>query len=177
MRALSLLATEIYQKLGQHSNLAEKREATKQYILNEITQWTTKPAHIGDVRVFKPIEFMGSETSTPFQVRLVHTPENGFEELKFGNLNATTDQEKYVWDDKDPNRLLKALFLHNVLEKKVAPLLKSGEIKGVHFTPYDQDELGDERYSYFYNMFTRLNTDKQYDFKNIDGSYLITKKV
>ncbi len=177
MRALTILGTEIYQRLGQYPNLAERREATRQYILNEITQWTIKPARIGDVRVFKPMEFIGSEASAPFQVRLVHTPENEFEELKFGNLNAATDEEKYVWDDKDPNRLLKALFLHNVLEKKVAPLLKSGEIKGILFTPYDGDGLGDERYSYFHNMFSRLNTNNQYDLKTIDGVYLITKKL
>jgi hypothetical protein len=177
MRALTILATEVYQKLGKYSNLAERRQATKQYILNEITQWTIKPAHIGDVRVFKPIEFMGNEASTPFQVRLIHTPETKFEELKFGDLNAATDEEKYVWDDKDPNRLLKALFLHNVLEKKVAPLLKSGEIKGISFTPYDGDGLGDERYSYFHNMFSRLNTNSQYNLKTIDGIYYITKKI
>jgi hypothetical protein len=177
MRALTILATEIYQKLGQYSNLTERREATKHYILNEITQWTIKPVVFGDVRAFKPVEFLGDEVSLPFEVRLMHNPKNGYGELKFGNLNAKTDEEKYKWSDKDPNRLLKALFLHKVLEKKIIPLISSGEVKGVTFTPYNGDELGDERYSYFYNMFSKLNINKQYNLQKENGSYLITKKL
>ncbi|MDB4232160.1 hypothetical protein N9795_00490 [Candidatus Pelagibacter sp.] len=175
MRALTILATEIYQKLGQYSNLTERREATKHYILNEITQWVIKPVVFGDVRAFKPTEFSGDKSSSPFQVRLIHTPENGYDDLKFGNLNAENDGERYKWDDNDPNRLLKALFLRNVLEKEIIPLVKSGKVKGITFTPYDGDGLGDERYSYFYNMFSKLNTDKQYNLQNSGGSYLITK--
>ena len=37
MESLTKLAIPIYQKLGkQYPNLSERREATKQYILNEI---------------------------------------------------------------------------------------------------------------------------------------------
>lgn len=176
MRSLTLLATEIYQKLGQYTNLTERREATKQYILNEITQWSIKKTTLNGIRVYKPLEFVGDETSTPFEVRLVHIPENGYDELKFGNLNAPNTLKQYKWDDKDPNRLTKALFLQKVLNTEIAPLVSSGQVSGITFTPFDGDGLEDERYSYFINMFNKLNTNKQYNLQNDGGIYLITKK-
>ena len=43
MRALNIIAIEVYQQLEKYyPNLTERREATKQYILNEITQWSIK---------------------------------------------------------------------------------------------------------------------------------------
>lgn len=177
MRSITILATEIYQTLGKYSNLTERKEATKQYILKEITQWTVKPAHIGDVRVFKPMEFVGDETSTPFEVRLVYDRESKYHELKFGNLNAPNTLQQYKWNDKDPNRLLKALFLQKVLSTEISPLLKSGRVSAITFTPFDGDGLEDDRYSYFYNMFSKLNTDNQYNLQNNKGNYVITKKI
>lgn len=176
MRALNVIAIEIYQKLGkQYFNLTERREATRQYILNEITQWNIKTLHQGNNYYFKPDEFKGDENSPPFEIRLVLTP-YGYHELKFGNLSASTDEEMFKWDDKDPNRLLKALFLQYVLEKNIIPLLIEDKIKGIMFSPYDGDGLGSDRYSYFYNMFSKLNKNKEFSLKKEGDFSYITKK-
>jgi hypothetical protein len=179
MRALSILALEIYRKLGkQYPNLNEKREATKQYILKEITQWTVKKAEHGDNYYFKPAEFKGAEDSLPFEIRLIYDVETDCYEVKFGNLNGSIDQEKFKWNDKDPYKLQKSLFLHTVFEKEIVPLMKTGQIGGLQFTPYSKDDLGDDRLSYFRNMFDKLGKDNftwQYD-DEYDKYFIITKK-
>ena len=176
MRALTTIAVEIYQNLKeQHLGLYERIEATKQYILNEITQWNIKTLHQGNNYYFKPDEFKGDENSPPFEIRLVLTP-YGYHELKFGNLSASTDEEMFKWDDKDPNRLLKALFLRYVLEKNIIPLLIEDKIEGIMFSPYDGDGLGSDRYSYFYNMFSKLNKNKEFTLKKEGDFSYITKK-
>lgn len=182
MRALTVIALEIYQKLGkQYPNLTERREATKQYILNEITHWEVKTLEQGDNYFFKPKEFIGDKNSPPFEVRLLKSKAvEGYHELKFGNLNASTDEEKYKWDDKDPYRLQKALFLMKVLESKIKSLFETGKITGIMFQPYSGDGLEDDRYSYFYNMYSKLGKDKY----NLDkgefeaeGTYFIEPKI
>jgi len=182
MRALSVLAIEIYQKLGkQYPNLTERREATRQYILTEISQWDIKSLQQGDNYFFKPKEFSGDKNSTPFEVRLLKTNTlEGYHELKFGNFNVETDEEKFKWDDKDPYRLQKSLFLRNVLEYKIKSLFETGKIKGIMFYLYTGDGLEDDRYSYFYNLYSKLGKDKY----NLDkgelenkGSYYITPKI
>jgi hypothetical protein len=181
MKPLSILALEIYQKLGkQYPNLTERREATKQYILNEITQWNIKTLNQGDNYFFKPKEFIGDKNSPPFEVRLLKSKAvEGYHELKFGNLNASTDKEKFKWDDKDPYRLQKALFLSKVLESKIKPLFETGKIIGIMFQPYNGDGLADDRYSYFYNMYSKLGKDK-YDLDKgefeAEGTYFIEPK-
>jgi hypothetical protein len=182
MRALSIIAIEIYQKLGKYyPNLTERREATKQYILNEITQWDVKTLEQGDNYFFKPIGFIGNKNSPPFEIRLLKSKAvDGYHELKFGNLNASDDGERYKWDDKDPYRLQKALFLVKVLESKIKPLFETGKIMGILFQPYNGDELADDRYSYFYNMYSKLGKDK-YDLDKgkfeTEGTYFITPKI
>jgi hypothetical protein len=180
MRALNVIAIEIYQKLGkQYPNLTERREATRQYILNEITQWDIKTLHQGNNYYFKPDGFKGDNTSSQFEVRLVYNPELQYHELKFGNLNAETDEKKFKWDDKDPYRLQKALFLRNVLYNKVKVLLQNEDIMGIFFIPYDKDDLGSDRLSYFLNMYSNLNknnfTLEKGEFET-EGMYFITKK-
>jgi hypothetical protein len=178
MRPISILAIPIYQKLSeQYSTPTQRIKATKQYILNEVTQWSIKSLDQNSDYFFKPKEFSGDNKSLPFEVRLVKGgPYPGMYELKFGNLNADNDQDRYYWDDKDPYRLQKALFLRNVLELKIAPMLQKGKIGAIVFSPYDEDGLGDERYNYFYNMYSKLGKDK-FDLQHIDDStYAITKK-
>jgi hypothetical protein len=181
MRALNVIVIEIYQKLGKHySNLTECREATRQYILNEITQWDIKTLEHGDNYFFKPKEFIGDKNSPPFEIRLLKSKTvEGYHELKFGNLNASTDEEKFKWDDKDPYKLQKALFLKKVLESKIKSLFETKKIIGIIFQPYDGDGLADDRYSYFYNMYSKLGKDKY----NLDkgefeaeGTYFIEPK-
>jgi len=179
MRALSVLALEIYRKLGkQYPNLTERREATRQYILTEISQWGIKSLQQGDDYFFKPKGFEGTENSTPFEVRLVYDGINtDYHELKFGNLNADDSKIQYKWNDKDPYRLQKSLFLKQVLESKIIPLLTNGDISGIYFSPYDEDDLGSDRLSYFRNMFDKLGKDKLYwDYNEEDGFYYITPK-
>lgn len=180
MKNISILALEIYQKLGKkHSNLTELREATKKYILSEISQWTVKSTLQGDNYFFKPKEFSGDKKSSPFEIGLFKTGMPGLSdlhELKFGNLDAETDEDRFKWEDSDPYKLQKALFLKTVLETKVKPLIDSGRIEGIVFQPYDGDGLGDQRYSYFYNMYLKLGKDK-YDLeKGDEGVYFITPK-
>lgn len=176
MLHLSKLIIEIYQNLAiSYSNLIERKEAVKRYILTEITHWTIKTLNQGKNYFFKPYEFNGTEKSKPFEVRLVYDPGNGYHELKFGNLNANSDSEQYEWDDKDPYRLQKSLFLIKVLENKVAPMILDELIKGVEFIPFDQDGLGDDRLNYFYNMFSKLGNDKV-EWKSMGGMYFIYKK-
>ena len=182
MRALTAIAVEIYQNLKeQYLGPYERMEATKQYILNEITHWGVKTLEQGDNYFFKPKEFIGDKNSPPFEIRLLKSKAvEGYHELKFGNLNAPTDEEKFKWDDKDPYRLQKALFLTKVLENKIKPLFETGKITGIMFQPYDGDGLAGDRYSYFYNMFSKLGKDK-YDLDKgefeAEGTYFITPKI
>ena len=174
MESLTILAIPIYQKLGkQYPNLTERREATKQYILNEITQWSIKELIQDGNYYFKPIEFEGTENSKPFQVRLV-LEDNGFYNLKFGNLNASSTSKMFQWDKNDPYKLNKALFLNNVINKKVVPLLQNNTIEGIQFEPYNEDGLGSDRLSYFRNMFDKLGND--FTWYKEDNIYYIKKK-
>lgn len=134
MRALTTIAVEIYQNLKeQYNSPFERAEATRQYILNEITHWEVKTSEQGDNYFFKPKEFIGDKNSPPFEVRLLKSKAlEGYHELKFGNLNASTDEERYKWDDKDPYRLQKALFLMKVLESKIKYLFETGKITGYY---------------------------------------------
>ena len=181
MRSLTILATEVYQKLGkQFPNLTERREATKQHLLKEITQWGVKQGGTNTIIAFKPIEFQGNAESEPFEVRLIYDEDDGFWELEFGNLNAQTPEEQFNWNDKDPYRLQKALFLQNVLNRKIVPFLSNMENEGIKFQPYSGDGLEDDRLSYFQNMFKKLNKD-EFEFSKgyfeEDENYYITKKI
>ena len=164
MESTSKLAIPIYQKLSRkYSNLTERREATKQYILNEITQWSIKSLEQDEGYFYKPVEFKETKDSKPFQIWLTNEGDKTYE-LKFGDLNTPTDEEKFKWDDNDPYKLQKALFLVKVLENKVIPLFKNDKIEKIKFTPYDGDGLGEDRLSYFYNMFSKLNKNNEFDY-------------
>jgi len=180
MQSLSILATEIYISLDKNiTNLNERREATKNFILNEITQWSIFEKQINGGYLFVPKEFKGNEKSPYFDVRLINNPFYDLLEMKFGNLNAETDEEKFFWDPKDPYRLQKALFLKKVISEKIIPLFVSKKIKGIYFTPYDGDGYKDDRVSYFYNMFKQLNKklmNIHYYTTDNDEKYFITLK-
>ena len=181
MRTLTILATEIYQKLGkQYPNLTERKKATKQHILTEISQWAIKKGTFNDVIAFTPVEFKGTADSSPFEVRLAYDIDDNFWELKFGDLNASTPEEQFKWNDKDPYRLQKALFLQTVLTKEILPFIKTTNSEGIKFQPYDGDGLEDERLSYFQNMFKKLNKN-DFDFSKgyfeEDDTWYITRKI
>jgi hypothetical protein len=178
MESLTKLAIPIYQKLGkQYPNLTERLEATKQYILNEITNWTIKGLTQNKNYFFKPNEFNGTEDSTPFEIRLVYIPDYDIYQLKFGNLNATSEDERYKWSKDDPFKLSKALFFQNVITNKIIPLLKSGDIRSIEFMPHDEDELGDDRLSYFRNIFDKLGKNEfKWNGPDNEGRYYISSK-
>ena len=180
MKSLTLLAIEIYQKLGkEYPNLTERREATKQYILTEITQWSIKKLNQGNVIIFKPREFKGTNDSSPFEVRLVYDSNDNFWELKFGNLNAPTPEDQFKWDNNDSNRLPKALFLQKIMNDEVIPFMKNTESEGIKFEPYNGDGMEDDRLSYFQNMFRKLNSNEfefNEGYSDEDGTWYITKK-
>ena len=174
MESLTKLAIPIYQRLRkQHPNLSERIEATTQHILNEVNQWGIKELIQDGNYYFKPAEFEGTENSKPFQVRLV-LEDNGFYNLKFGNLNASSASKMFQWDKNDPYKLNKALFLYNVKNKKVLPLLQNNTIEGIQFEPYNEDGLGSDRMSYFNNMFDKLGND--FTWYKEDNTYYINKK-
>lgn len=177
MKSLSILITEIYQTLGkQYHNLNERKSATKDYILTEISQWNIKKFNSGDIISFKPVEFNPSIDSPSFEVRLVHDSYDDYWELKFGNLNAATQDDQYKWDNNDPYKLQKALFLQKVILNEIVEFLKNSNIKGIKFTPYDEDGLESDRLSYFQNMYKKLNS-KEFRVSNNDNTFYITKKV
>jgi hypothetical protein len=182
MKPLNVIVVEIYQKLEKYYfNLTERREATKQYILNEITQWNIKTLEQEGNYFFRPKEFIGDKNSPPFEIRLLKSKAlEGYHELKFGNLNAETDEERYKWDDKDIYKLQKALFLRKVLESKIKSLFETKKIMGIMFQPYEGDGLADDRYSYFYNMYSKLGKNN-YDLDKgefeTEGTYFITPKI
>lgn len=178
MESLSKLAIPLYQKLSKkYPDLNERVEATKQFILNEITQWDIKELIQNKNYFFKPNEFNGTENSNPFEVRLIYIPDYDLYQLKFGNLNASDEEERYKWDKNDPFRLQKALFLQNVITKKIIPLFRSGNIRGIEFMPYNEDEFGDDRLSYFRNMFDKLgNEEFSWSGPDREGRYYISKK-
>lgn len=178
MRSLTILAIPIYQKISkQYPNLHEKIEATKEYILNEITRWKIKSLKQENNYFFKPANFIGSENSAPIEVRLVDTETEFGHNLKFGDLNKKNDDDKYKWNDDDPNSLTKALFVMDVLEKEVANLLLLNKINAISFSPYDKDDLGDDRLSYFRNMFDKINKKGEFSWIQNENNFTIKRKI
>lgn len=178
MESLTKLAIPIYQQISKrYNNLLERKKATKQYILNEITRWSIKKTEHINNYFFKPDEFKGTQDSKPFDVRLAYDSAADSYELKFGNLNATSPSKMYQWDDKDPYKLQKALFLADVINKEIVPLMVNGEVTKIQFSPHDEDGLADDRLSYFRNMFDKLGKDKfNWDYNKEEQKYFITKK-
>lgn len=153
---LSVLV-EIDQKINTIGmSLTERNKNLWRHLLTEVTQWGIRTIDQSPLSyIFIPETSPEEETS--FSVQLVQSMENpGYWQLKFGNLKAGTDKEKYTWDKKDPQRLRKALFLRNVLEQKVKGMLENGDIGLLYFTPYLDDGLGDERRYFFNNLFDKL---------------------
>jgi hypothetical protein len=176
MRAVSVLAIEYYKRTNPKNFQKERFEETKQLILKEVTKWSIKSMKHGNNYFFKPTNFTGTETSPAFEVRLVDSETEWGHTLKFGDLNKPTDTEKYYWSDDDTKRMQKALFLIDVLENHVAKLLMDGKIKAMSFSPYDKDDLGSDRLSYFKRMFDKINKNKEFSWVEKDDNYLIRKK-
>ena len=176
MRQISILAIEYYRRVGIKKTLQERFEATKQLILKEVTRWPVKMMQQGSSYFFKPKGFDGTDTSPAFEVRLIDSETEWGHDLKFGNLNKATDAEKYYWSDEDPKRMQKALFLIEVLENYVAKLLASGKVKAISFHPYNEDDLGSDRLSYFRRMFDKVNRNREFTWIEKEGGFLIKKK-
>ena len=178
MRAITVLALEYYKKVNFNKfvSLESRSKETQRLILNEVTRWKIKSTKQGNNYFYKPIDFVDTEKSNPIEVRLFDTETEYGHELKFGDLNMRHDVDRFKWDDKDPFRMSKALFVMDVLEKHVANLLMTGEIKTISFSPYSGDDLDDDRLSYFKNMFNKINKNAKFSWSKVDDSYVIKRK-
>lgn len=172
MESLSTLIVKIYQTQCNHySNIDEQVVATKHHILNEITQWGIQVKPTPGMVTFIPD---GNNLSSRFEVRLLHKSNSDMWELKFGNLSADNEEEMYSWESTD--KLQKALFVREVLEKYIAPALENNTINGIEFRPYDGDGKGNDRLSYFKNMYHKLAKSK-YVMSQEGNTYYITKNI
>ena len=172
MVSLSTLIAEIYQtQCTRYSSIDEQVAATKHYMLNEITQWGVQVKPSPGIVAFVPV---GNNLTSQFEVRLLHKANTDMWELKFGNLSATSEEEMYAWESTD--KLQKALFLREVLEKYVVPALEDNTINGIEFRPYAGDGLERERLSYFKNMYNKLAKSK-YVMSQEGNTYYITKNT
>lgn len=178
MRSVTVLAIEFYQRVDRSKFVTEssRTQETKRLILKEVTRWKVKSLKQDNNYFFKPYDFVGTENSSPIEVRLIDTETEDGHDLKFGDLNKPSNKDKYAWNDKDPNRMSKALFVRDVLENKVAKLLLSGEIKTVSFSPFDEDDLGSDRLSYFRNMFDKINSNREFSWIQDGNNYKIKKR-
>lgn len=177
MKSLTLLALEIYDKVNKRYNSTEENSpVTKQHLLNEVTQWTVEEIDIGNGSYeFIPKEFDGEPDSPDFTVKLRYDTDKGYHELKFGNLSALDIKDRYLWIENDPYRLQKSLFLFKALQK-VVKLLESGKVKQVVFSPYFDDGHGNDRMSYFKNMYKKLDTSKfEFKYDKQLNLYIVTK--
>lgn len=177
MRSITFLTLPIYQKTSKFGkSIQENIQATKNFILTEITQWTVKKLKRNNNYFFTPIEFKPTLESPPFEIRLAYNEELKFHELKFGNLAAVELEDKYRWSDNDPFRLQKGLFLYKVLDI-ISRMLERDKIEGVTFAPWTGDGLGSERMSYFKNMFNKLNVDRfEMKYQKDQNLFIISKK-
>lgn len=177
MRSLTYLALEVYHKVKKlKRTIEENTQAVKKYLLTEVQQWTIKQAKRNDSYFFMPLEFDGTPESAPFEVRLFYTLDLQVHELKFGNLSAVDSEDRYRWEENDPYRLQKALFLYKVLDR-IGRMMESGEIEGIAFSPWHGDGLGSERMSYFKNMFNKLDKGRfEMVYKKELNVFLITRK-
>ena len=172
MVSLSILIAEVYQtQCTRYSSIDEQVAATEHYILNEITKWSIQVKPTPGVVAFVPV---GNNLASRFEVRLLHKANTDMWELKFGNLSATSEEEMYAWESTD--KLQKALFLREVLEKYVVPALEDNTIKGIEFRPYADDGLESDRLSYFKNMYHKLAKSK-YTLSQEGNTYYITKNT
>ena len=176
MRAISILAIEYYSRTSRKKTLKERFEDTERLILKEVSRWQVKLFKQGNNYFFRPEGFVGTDTSSPFEVRLIDSETEWGHDLKFGDLNKPSDTERYHWSDEDPKRMQKALFLLDVLENYVAKLLLGGKIKAASFSPYDNDELGSDRLSYFRRMFDKVNKNGEVNWIEKDGGFIIKRK-
>ena len=178
MEYITTLARPIYQMLfDEYPKMNDRINATKRFILENITQWTIKK-RIDDNGnyIFKPKEFEGLEGSDSFEVILLKNGNTKDYQLKFGNFKESDPKKMYAKKDSDSHKLRKALFLINVLQKEVVKLFYDNEIETIYFDPYSEDGLGSDRLAYFKNMFNKLNKDDDFELTKMHDIYSINKK-
>lgn len=148
---LSYILLEMYQQnLSKYGRGKNNEDAIKQ-LINEVTKWNIKSLNLGNTISFKPKE------NNNFEVRLILDKENNVWELKFGNLNATTDDERFKWEKNDPYRMQKSIFLNNIFQEEIPKLLDNNTIEKIQFNPYDGDGLGEMRLEMFEDIVNKIN--------------------
>lgn len=162
--------------LHPEPNIGKRAEIVAKHLLTEVIHWSIGIKKDDAGITYYPSEFDGDENSSPFVVRLFDWVVDGLWELKFGNMDSNEPGEKFKWNKDDPNRVKKALFLIDVLENEVPKLFEDGTIEKLVFTPYNSDGLGNDRLSYFKNMFNKINKNNEYDWRFDENAYIISKK-
>jgi len=189
MESLPSILKDIYIGIKkQNKNLQERKQGLAKYLLTEVSKWTiettVRNSEIQGLEnyIFHPREFVGTEKSAPFSVRLTYNGLNDgdyfLHDLVFGNFEKHQEHYRYEWDKNDPLKLQKSLFLLDVLNQ-IATLIQTGKIEGIAFLAYMDDGLGPERMKYFTKLFKKLGSaefEMKYDNKIVSYK-IVPKKV
>ena len=175
MITLKELILEVYSKYpASKYSLSERSSLTNSFIINEITRWSVKELPTNkNSYVFYPKEFTKPLPNSPLiQIALTHTIEGW--ELKFGDLDNPNDP--YRWDDNDPNRRQKALFIKDVLENQIIPIILDNKISKFFYPIEDSDGKEEKRKSFFNNMLKKIERTTPYNInqKKINNLYWVT---
>lgn len=150
---------------------------TRDYIKNNLITWSIEKSENDNQIIFEPKEFKGDEVSLPFKVILNKISEKEWS-IYFGNIS-----KDYTWYEGDPFSIQKLVFLIEVFENKITPLIIDKnihslifDIRDVIYNKWYTPKKDDYRYEYFQDYIYR-NLDKSLGFKYIseDGLYKIYK--
>jgi hypothetical protein len=172
---LKELILEVYSQFSaKQYTLSERSRLTHNFILNEIDKWGIKtyPTNSNSY-IFYPKDFVKPLSNSPLiQVSLTKTIDGW--ELKFGDLNNPKDP--YKWIDNDPNRLQKALFVKDVLENKIIPIILDNKIDKFFYPIENEDNKEQRRKSFFDNMLQKIEQTTPYKIiqEKIDNLYWVT---
>ena len=175
MITLKELILEVYSQFSaKQYTLSERSRLTHNFILNEIDKWGIKtyPTNSNSY-IFYPKNFVKPLSNSPLiQVSLTKTIDGW--ELKFGDLNNPKDP--YKWIDNDPNRLQKALFVKDVLENKIIPIILDNKIDKFFYPIENEDNKEQRRKSFFDNMLQKIEQTTPYKIiqEKIDNLYWVT---
>lgn len=145
--------------------------------LNEITQWNVEVKNQGSKITFYPTEQKEYDAETQFRVLLFYNEDNDSWTLKFGNTGAEDPDDRFKWSENDPDRLKKILFIKNVVQKYIIPLIDEGKLNKITYSPYEDDNKQDERVKLFNNIFKQSNKDNKYKIYYDDGLYFVERNI
>jgi hypothetical protein len=174
VRSYALILMEIY-STQKGKNIEDRIQKTKNH-LQEITTWSIKkPFVTSKFTIYSPdIQINNPEERWGVYLEERNDMGDNVWEIKFGYYNKPDPEDKFFWKDNDPERFQKSHFIQNVLKTEISPLLKVNNSK-IIFDPYDGDGRGDDRLSYFTNMFIKTFNPQEYEMRKEDEYWLIKK--